>query len=61
MTLMNFCLAQTRKMKMKTRRPILFRLKSSKSRFSLTKKTKIRLNCKRLKKNGSSRSEKQLK
>jgi hypothetical protein len=57
---MLFCLAQTWK-KMKTRRPILLRLKSSKSRFGLTKKTKIRLNCKRLKKNGSSRSEKQLK
>ena len=46
---------------MKTRSPILFKLKPSKSRFSLKKKTKISLNCKRLKKNGSSRSEKQLK
>ncbi len=61
MILKIFSLTKTRKMKMKTRRPILFRLKSSKSRFSLTKKTKIRLTCKRLKKNGSSRSEKQLK
>lgn len=55
-----FCLAQTWK-KMKTRSPILFKLKSSKSRFSLAKKKKISLNCKRLKKNGLSRSEKQLK